>query len=1543
LATYTSRNPGVATIGSLTGLVTGASVGTTIITYTLPVTGCIATTTETVLQSVSSITGNFNICTGASSTLSGSPAGGSWASSNAFLASIDPVLGTFSGLSAGNPAVSYTLSDGCYATHATTVNPTPLGISGPSGICDYTSVTLTDATAGGTWMSSAPAVGSVSSSGYFSGLATGTPVISYTIPSTGCYVTKSITVTPVPAVHTVSGGGNYCLGGAGKHIMVTGTTDPTVSYNLYNGSALVGSLPGTGSTVDFGLVTAAGTYSVQATSGAGCSANMTGSATIIINPLPSTAFTLGVTNSGNYCSGTTGVDMTLSGSESSANYYLMSGMDTIYTVAGSGAGVDFNPTSVAGPYDYNNGSYMVVAANPTTGCVSAIPGSVSVNVNIPPGINNVTGGGNYCSYAPGVHVGLDYSDPGITYYLYNGASYTDSLPGTSATLSYYPVPVGTYSVVAVNTLTQCSSVMNGQAIVDTFNLPAVGTLSSGGSFCAGSAGIDINIAPTDPTANYQLYNSGVAVGTAQAGTGATLDFGVTTTAGNYTVIATNPTTTCMAPMSGTATVTELPLPSAHPLTGGGVYCAGGAGVLVGMGSSDMGVSYQLTTEGSGVSTLSGTGGALNYGNNTAGVYYVVATNTVTGCSATLPGTVTVTANALPEVYNVGGGGSYCSGDAGLHVGLSWSNTGIGYTLYNGSVTEGYMTGSNSGLDFGLKTDVGNYQVVATNLVTGCTDTMNSAATINVTPTPTSYTLTSSSSSYCTGSSGVVLNLTGSDAGLNYQLYLNGTPVGGAVTGSGSAITFGTQTGVGTYSAIASNLSSLCAANMLETPVITVNPLPTPGVVTGGGQYCAGGTGVTVGLNSSIAGDVYNLYNSSNVLVGTVTGTGSAVSFGSLTAAGTYKATVSDPHTSCMNNESDSAMVMVNALPSADTVTGGGGYCIGSTGVHIGLNTSTSGINYKLYNGSTYIATVSGSTGSPVDFGLTTTTGTYTVVGQDAATGCVNNMYGARTVVSNPLPPVYTMYGGGSYCAGGAGVHVNLSGSTLSTNYQLYYNGVASGSPVDATGAAIDFGVKTAAGNYTVIATNPATNCSSAMTGVSSVNINPVPATYSVTGGGSYCAGIGSGEHVGLSNSTIGINYQLYNGTATVGGLVPGNNTTLDFGLLSAAGAYEVKAINPGTSCTSTMIGTASIMVNPVVTPSVNLSTPPDISLCLGNELTITATPVNGGSSPAYMWYVNGVNVGSGNSYSYVPSNGDMVLAEMISSNACAVPTMASGATVVSAAPYVTPVASIAGTGNITCAGTAVTFTASTSNGGTAPVYAWLKNNIPTGSTGLSYTYTPTNGDVIGFMMTGNADCSTTDLAISNTELMEVNQAVLPSVAITAAPGTTINAGEELTLYANVVNGGAAPEYQWLLNGTAMPGANTATLVSGSFKNGDSVTCVVTNNNACGPQVSSNSVVLTVNSLGVQQLSATGASFTVLPNPNNGTFTVKGSTGNSTESSVTLELTDVVGQAVYTGEVKANNGQINSEITLGSNVANGMYLLNIRSASGNTVIHVVVAK
>ena len=97
-----------------------------------------------------------------------------------------------------------------------------------------------------------------------------------------------------------------------------------------------------------------------------------------------------------------------------------------------------------------------------------------------------------------------------------------------------------------------------------------------------------------------------------------------------------------------------------------------------------------------------------------------------------------------------------------------------------------------------------------------------------------------------------------------------------------------------------------------------------------------------------------------------------------------------------------------------------------------------------------------------------------------------------------------------------------------------------------TGAAITLANLTAAGTYTVQATNATTGCTSNMAGSATITINAMPTVYTVTGGGTLCSG-GTGVHIGTSNSTNGINYQLYNGATAVGSPVAGTTGAgLDF-------------------------------------------------------------------------------------------------------------------------------------------------------------------------------------------------------------------------------------------------------------------------------------------------------------------------------------------------------------------------------------------------------------
>ncbi len=74
--------------------------------------------------------------------------------------------------------------------------------------------------------------------------------------------------------------------------------------------------------------------------------------------------------------------------------------------------------------------------------------------------------------------------------------------------------------------------------------------------------------------------------------------------------------------------------------------------------------------------------------------------------------------------------------------------------------------------------------------------------------------------------------------------------------------------------------------------------------------------------------------------------------------------------------------------------------------------------------------------------------------------------------------------------------------------------------------------------------------------------------------------------------------------------------------------------------------------------------------------------------------------------------------------------------------------------------------------------------------------------------------------------------------------------------------------------------------------------------------------------------------TIVPNPNNGTFTLKGSVpGITTTTQATLEIIDILGKTILTDIVQLENGSINKTITLGNDITNGVYMVRF-NADGN---------
>ncbi len=254
-------------------------------------------------------------------------------------------------------------------------------------------------------------------------------------------------------------------------------------------------------------------------------------------------------------------------------------------------------------------------------------------------------------------------------------------------------------------------------------------------------------------------------------------------------------------------------------------------------------------------------------------------------------------------------------------------------------------------------------------------------------------------------------------------------------------------------------------------------------------------------------------------------------------------------------------------------------------------------------------------------------------------------------------------------------------------------------------------------------------------------------------------------------------------------------------------------------------------VTPVLPVSVTIVASPGVAICAGTSVTFTATPVNGGLSPAYQWYVNGNPAGTNSpTYSFVPNDADQVYCRVTTSLPCPGPPANSNTLVIiftAALPVSVTVSADPGTS--ICAGTSVTFTATPVNGGLLPTYQWYVNGNPAGTNSPTYSFVPNDADQVNCMVTSSLACAGPP-GTSNTLTISYTTTLIVSVTISAAPGISVCAGTSVTYTAIPANGGLFPVYQWYVNGT--PVGSNATTYQYIPGNGDQIYCKVTSSLAC---------------------------------------------------------------------------------------------------------------
>jgi polygalacturonase len=612
--------------------------------------------------------------------------------------------------------------------------------------------------------------------------------------------------------------------------------------------------------------------------------------------------------------------------------------------------------------------------------------------------------------------------------------------------------------------------------------------------------------------------------------------------------------------------------SAGDISGLSLVSAGAGGVAYSISSVGGAASYTWTVP-PGASVTSGQGTTsitVNYPcSATSGDVTVTPTNgNCSGASSSL----------LVTVADVGAAGSI-SGPASVSTGTNGVNYSIfsvsGATSYTWTVPSGVTIASGQGtksitVNCSCSAASGNVQVTPGN-GNGCIGTASSLP-ITVTSVGPAGSI-SGPSSVNSGTNGVSYSISSVSGATTYTW----TVPSGATIASGQ----------GTASITVNYSCSASSGNVQVTPgngngctgtagslSVTVTSVGAAGSITGSSAVNAGATSVSYSISSVSGATTYTWTVPSGATIASGQGTTSiTVNYSCSAVSGNVQVTPGNAN-GCTGTAS-SLSVTVTSVGAADSISGATTVCAGQTGTNYSISSVSGATTYiwAVPSGAT-IASGQGSTSITVNWGSLAGNVTVTPANDNGCTG----MGSSLSVGVNFAPSISSGPSPQTVCDGGAASFtVSASGAGLSYRWQKNSVNISDGGTISgsATNTLTLTGVGTGDSGASFDCVVSGTCSPPATSGGATLTVNASPATFNVTGGGSYCAASG-GVTVGLDGSESSADYQLELNNNSTGAPVAGTGSPISFTNLTAVGMYTVIASNVTTGCTAAMNGSASV-------------------------------------------------------------------------------------------------------------------------------------------------------------------------------------------------------------------------------------------------------------------------------------------------------------------------------------------------------------------------------
>lgn len=854
-----------------------------------------------------------------------------------------------------------------------------------------------------------------------------------------------------------------------------------------------------------------------------------------------------------------------------------------------------------------------------------------------PGINATISGTNAICAGTTTNLNVNITG-GIAPFsvVYSGGSLSNYNSGANITVS--PGSNTVYTLTSVTDANNCAATLTGSANITIKAVVGIATATAANSSVC-------PLGTTTLTANGVVgENALVTWWSASGGSGTNYGTGTSLPLAGAGTYYARVTGDCGPPDEASVTINQNPIPvvSNQPVSAcsGSAFSVNPSGVPIG------------TTYAWGIPTYSGavSGGSAQTTQPTisqtltiSGAASGSATYTVTPSAGTCSGadfTVTVTVNPAAIVTNksetICSGQTFSVSPSGVpsSTTYSWGSPVYSGTVSGGSAQSGQATIGQSLSISGNSSGTASYTVTP---LTGSCPGANFSVIVTVNPLPSSGNLTSAACS------GQVFNVVPSGMPLN-TTYSWGIPsYTGAVSGGSSQSVQGSisqtltngSTAAGTAIYNVTPTAGSCAGTAFFV-TITVNPTP---VVSNETVEICSGQAFNVTPSGVLSGTTYSW--GVPAYVGSITGGSAQTGQSSISQAlsnsgigsGTATYTVI-PLTGTCSGAGFSLTATINPTPvvsnKTDTICGGQPFSVNPSGIPVGTVYS--------WATPTYTGSVSGGSAQPgqsnisqilMNSGTVSGTATYTVTPLSGT--CPGNNF-TVTIAVNPIPSSGNL--AGAACSGQP-FSVNPSGVPLGTTYSWgvpVYAGSITGGSMQSGQASISQTLANSSavsGTATYTITPLAGTCAGS-TFATTISIYPKPVpTFTTAPGANSCAAnsIVYATQTGMSNyawslpGTAGTDYTILSGS------VASSSNTVTLKWLTAGNKSVSVNYLDANNCSGASAANAITLVDLGVTPSVSIAiTTGSNPACLNSSVTFTATPTNGGPSPSYQWFRNGVSV-----------------------------------------------------------------------------------------------------------------------------------------------------------------------------------------------------------------------------------------------------------------------------------------------------------------------------